>query len=135
MMSKIRRFGVSVSREILDQFDIYIKDRNYPTRSKAIEDIIRETLKKKFLKTGSKGTGAVVLVYDHHKRELVSRLTDIQHDFHGLVICNQHVHLDHHNCMEIIVVRGTHKQMQEITDRIQSAKGVKSVSLSIAEAH
>ncbi len=134
-MSKIKRFGVSISEDLLKEFDTFINKKGYPTRSKAIEDIFRETLKRESIRTGRKGTGAIILVYDHHKRELVSKLTDIQHDFHNLVICNQHIHLDHYNCMEIIVVKGTYKQMQELADKLQSAKGVKHGSLSIAEAH
>lgn len=134
-MSKIKRFGVSISEDLLKEFDTFINKKGYPTRSKAIEDIFRETLKKESIRTGKKGTGAIILAYDHHKRELVSKLTDIQHDFHNLVICNQHIHLDHYNCMEIIVVKGTYKQMQELADKLQSAKGVKHGSLSIAEAH
>ena len=134
-MPKTVRFGVSIKDDLLGRFDAHISRKGYPTRSKAIEDVIRETLKKESLKTGRKGTGAITLVYDHHKRELVSKLTDIQHDFHNMVICNQHVHLDHHNCMEIIVVKGTYKQMSDLADKLQSAKGVKSASLNIAEAH
>lgn len=134
-MSKIKRFGVSISEDLLKEFDTFINKKGYPTRSKAIEDIFRETLKRESIRTGKKGTGAIILAYDHHKRELVSKLTDIQHDFHNLVICNQHIHLDHYNCMEIIVVKGTYKQMQELADKLQSAKGVKHGSLSIAEAH
>ncbi len=132
-MSKIKRFGVSISYDLLEQFDTFINKKGYPTRSKAIEDVIRETLKKESLRIGEKGTGAIIIVYDHHKRELVSKLTYIQHEFHNLVICNQHIHLDHHNCMEIVVVKGTHNQMQKLTDKLQSTKGVKSASLSIAK--
>jgi CopG family nickel-responsive transcriptional regulator len=134
-MHKIKRFGVSILDNLLEQFDSYINKKGYQTRSKAIEDLIREALKKESLRSGKQGSGAIVLVYDHHKRELVSKLTDIQHDYHKLVICNQHVHLEHHNCMEIIVVKGTFAQMQELADTLQSTKGVKSAELSIADAN
>jgi len=134
-MSKIKRFGVSISEDLLKEFDAFINKKGYPTRSKAIEDVFRETLKRESIRTGKKGTGAIILVYDHHKRELVSKLIDIQHNFHNLVICNQHIHLDHYNCMEIIVIKGTYKQMKELADKLQSAKGVKHGSLNIAEAH
>ena len=119
---------------VVNDFDSFVNRKGYPTRSKAIEDIIREELKRESLIKGHKGTGAIILVYDHHKRELVAKLTDIQHDFHGLVICNQHIHLDHYNCMEIIVVKGSQRQMQELADKLKSQKGVKSASLSIASA-
>ena len=132
-MSKIKRFGVSISSDLLDRFDALIQKKGYPTRSKAIEDVMRETVKNESLSLGKNGTGVIIIVYDHHKRELISKLTNIQHDFHNLVICNQHIHLDHHNCMETIVVKGTYNQMQNLTDKIQSTKGVKSASLSIAK--
>lgn len=133
-MSKVKRFGVSISDDLMQQFDAFVDKKGYPTRSKAIEDIIRESLKKEALKAGKKGTGAIILVYDHHKRELVGKLTDIQHDYHNLVICNQHIHLSHHNCMEIIMVKGSQKQMQGLTDKLKAQKGVKFASLSIATA-
>ena len=134
-MTDIKRLSVSIKNSLLKDFDSFIKRKKYPTRSKAVEDIIREELKRDSLIKGKKGTGAIVIVYDHHKRELVSRLTDIQHDFHGMVICNQHIHLDHHNCMEVIVVKGNHDQMQALTNKLKAAKGVKYGSLNIAEAH
>jgi len=133
-MTNIKRFGVSIKENLLKEFDAFIRRRKYPTRSKAIEDIIREELKRDSIARGGKGTGAVILVYDHHKRELVSKLTDIQHDFHGMVICNQHIHLDHHNCMEVIVVKGSLKEMQGLADKMKSQKGVKFGSLMVAAA-
>jgi len=133
-MSEIKRFSISAQDDLLKDFDSYIKRKGYPTRSKAIEDIIREELKRDSLTKGSRGTGAVILVYDHHRRELVSKLTDIQHDFHGMVICNQHIHLDHHNCMEVIVVKGSQIEMQELADKLKAQKGVKFGSLTIASA-
>ncbi|MBN2407640.1 MAG: nickel-responsive transcriptional regulator NikR [Elusimicrobia bacterium] len=133
-MAKIKRFGVSLNDEVLKDFDSLIKRKGYPTRSKAIEDIIREELKKESLVSGNKGTGAIMLVYDHHKRELVAKLTDIQHDYHDLVICNQHIHLDHHNCMEVIVIKGNQRQMQELSDELGAQKGVKSATLTIASS-
>lgn len=133
-MSKITRFGVSVDKDVLNSFDRIIKKKGYPTRSKAIEDLIREELKKESIKKGEKGSGALILVYDHHRRELTGKLTDIQHNYDDIIVCNQHVHLTHHNCMEVIVVKGTNKEMKELSDRLKSCKGVKHVSLTIASA-
>ena len=133
-MPQVRRFGVSVKDDLLKDFDSFVNRKGYPTRSKAIEDIIREELKRESLIKGHKGIGAIILVYNHHKRELVAKLTDIQHDFHGIVICNQHIHLDHHNCMEVIVVKGNQKQMKELADKLKAQKGVKFGSISIATA-
>ena len=131
-MSEIVRFGVSLEKELLEKFDILIKEKKYPNRSEAIRDLIRENLVKREWIEGKEVAGAITLVFDHHKRELVNILTDIQHDFHTLIISSQHIHLDHDNCLEIIVVRGKPTEVRELADKLRAAKGVKYGSLSIA---
>jgi CopG family nickel-responsive transcriptional regulator len=131
-MSEIVRFGVSLEKELLKKFDRLIKEKKYPNRSEAIRDLIRENLVKKEWIEGKEVAGAITLVFDHHKRELVNTLTDIQHDFHQLIISSQHIHLDHDNCLEIIVVRGKPIEVRGLADKLKSTKGVKYGSLSIA---
>ncbi|TET08344.1 MAG: nickel-responsive transcriptional regulator NikR [Candidatus Atribacteria bacterium] len=131
-MSEIVRFGVSLEKELLEKFDILIKEKKYPNRSEAIRDLIRENLVKREWVEGKEVAGAITLVFDHHKRDLVNILTDIQHDFHTLIISSQHIHLDHDNCLEIIVVRGKPTEVRELADKLRAAKGVKYGSLSIA---
>ena len=131
-MSEIVRFGVSLEKELLDKFDRLIKEKKYPNRSEAIRDLIRENLVKREWVEGKEVAGAITLVFDHHKRELVNNLTDIQHDFHQLIISNQHIHLDHSNCLEIIVVKGKPIEVRGLANKLKSTKGVKYGSLSIA---
>ena len=131
-MSGIVRFGVSLEKELLEKFDRLIKEKKYPNRSEAIRDLIRENLVKKEWIEGKEVAGAITLVFDHHKRELVNTLTDIQHDFYQLIISSQHIHLDHNNCLEIIVVRGKPTEARELADKLRAAKGVKYGALSIA---
>ena len=131
-MSEIVRFGVSLEKELLDKFDKLIKEKKYPNRSEAIRDLIRENLVKREWVEGKEVAGSITLVFDHHKRELVNILTDIQHDFHPLIISSQHIHLDHDNCLEIIVVRGKPGEVRELSDKLRSTKGVKYGALSIA---
>jgi len=131
-MSEIVRFGVSLEKELLNKFDILIKDKKYPNRSEAIRDLIRENLVKREWVEGKEVAGAITLVFDHHKRELVNTLTDIQHDFYTLIISSQHIHLDRDNCLEIIVVRGKPIEVRELADKLRATKGVKYGSLSIA---
>ncbi|HEC93404.1 MAG TPA: nickel-responsive transcriptional regulator NikR [Candidatus Atribacteria bacterium] len=131
-MSEIIRFGVSLEKELLEKFDRLIKDKKYPNRSEAIRDLIRENLVKREWVEGKDVAGAITLVFDHHKRELVNTLTDIQHDFHKLIISSQHIHLDHDNCLEIIVVRGKPRDARELADKLRATKGVKYGALSIA---
>ena len=131
-MSDIVRFGVSLEKELLDKFDRLIKETKYPNRSEAIRDLIRENLVKREWVEGKEVAGSITLVFDHHRRELMNTLTDIQHDFYQLIISSQHVHLDYANCLEIIVVRGRPRGVKELADKLRATKGVKYGALSIA---
>ena len=130
-MEKIKRFGVSIESHLLEQFGSYIAANNYGNRSEAIRDLIRkELVEEEWAKTNEDVAGAIVIVYDHHKRELVDKLLDIQHDFHEFIISSQHIHLDHDNCLEIVVVRGRMAQVNDLAAKLKSIKGVKHASLT-----
>ncbi len=131
-MSDIVRFGVSLEKELLEKFDRLIIKKSYPNRSEAIRDLIREELVKREWVEGKEVAGSITLVFDHHRRELMNTLTDIQHDFYQLIISSQHVHLDYDNCLEIIVVRGRPRGVKELADKLRATKGVKYGALSIA---
>lgn len=130
-MAKLFRFGVSLPRDLLDKFDRLIKTKKYNNRSQAFRDLIRQELVKKQWQEGKEIAGAITLVYDHHKRELVGKLTDIQHDYSKLIISSQHVHLDHDNCLEIIAIKGSPKDAQRLADTLKSIKGVKHETFGI----
>lgn len=131
-MSEVVRFGVSLEKELLDKFDRLIKEKKYSNRSEAIRDLIRENLVKREWVEDKEVAGAITLVFDHHKRDLVNILTDIQHDFYQIIISSQHIHLDHSNCLEIIVVRGKPTEVRELANKLKSNRGVKYGALSIA---
>ena len=131
-MSELVRFGISLERELLVKFDTLIKKEKYPNRSEAFRDLIRENLVRKEWIEGEEVAGAITIVYDHHRRELLDRLTDIQHDFHELIVSSQHVHLDKDHCLEIIAVKGNPKEIQKLASRVRSTKGVKHGSLTMA---
>src|SRR4030042_4113897 len=106
-MNNIKRFGVSIESDLIEKFDTYIKSKNYNNRSEALRDLIRkELVDEQWGQTDKNSAGAIVLVYDHHKRELVDNLINIQHNYHKIIISTQHIHLDHRICLEIIVVKG-----------------------------
>jgi CopG family nickel-responsive transcriptional regulator len=131
-MSGLIRFGVSMTKELLAQFDRLIEQQDYPTRSKAIEDLIRQAVVNERLAGGdAEVIGTIDIVYDHHRRELLNRLTDIQHDCQEVILSSQHIHLDHHNCFEIIVVKGAHNVVDKLASRIKAAKGVKHSQLRL----
>jgi CopG family nickel-responsive transcriptional regulator len=131
-MADLYRFGVSLEKELIDEFDKHIEGRSYKNRSEAIRDLIRADLVKKQWLCDNEVAGAITMNYDHHHRELVNKLMDIQHDFQGLVISTQHVHLDHHNCLEIIAVKGRARNVEKLASRLKAQKGVMHVALSMS---
>lgn len=131
-MGNLYRFGISLSQSLIDAFDKHIAGKKYKNRSEAIRDLIREELVRKQWREGGQVAGAVIMTYDHHKRELVGKMLDIQHDYQELIISTQHVHLDHHHCLEIIAVKGKAKDVTALADSLKSQIGVKHVNLSIS---
>jgi len=121
----VSRIGVSLPPELLAEFDGYIEKKGYETRSKAIADLMREALLQEDWASGNPEViGAVTLVYDHHTRGLSDKLTEIQHDRHELIVSTTHIHIDHHRCLEITVLRGKIDAVRELGDRLISARGV-----------
>jgi len=131
-MPKVFRFGISLEKDLLDKFDRLIRGKNYTNRSEAFRDLIREDLVRDQWQKNKKIVGAITLIYDHHKRELVNKLMDIQHDFGGIIISSQHIHLDRNNCLEITAVKGSSKEAKELADSLKSVKGVKHGTLSMS---
>jgi CopG family nickel-responsive transcriptional regulator len=125
-MSDLARIGVSLEADLLKKFDEFISQSGYPTRSEAIKSLINETLiKKKWENSNNLVAGAVIFVYNHHKRELVNKMLDIQHNFNHIIISVQHIHLDHHNCMETVIVKGKVKNILEFMTQVKVIKGIK----------
>jgi CopG family nickel-responsive transcriptional regulator len=126
----LTRFSISLDKELMRQFDVKIKTERCPTRSKAVGDLIRTSLVQTEWREGDVVAGAIVLVYDHHKRDIVKKLTTLQHDCHDMIISTQHIHLDHDNCLEIVAVRGMPAEIDAIVNRLKTVKGLKHVSLA-----
>ena len=123
-MSNLVRFGVSLEEDLLIKFDNHIKKHKYTNRSEALRDMIREELVKKEWTENKEVTGAITLVYDHHTRELLNKVLDVQHDHHDCILSTQHIHLDHHNCFEIIVTKGKSKEIEVLYQKLNSIKSV-----------
>ena len=117
---------------LLDQLDEMVSEKGYDNRSLAIADMIRAHLVE-HRQQDSKGeiAGTITLVYDHHKQHVQEALTDIQHDHHEVIVSTLHVHLDHHNCLEVLVVRGRAGLIKKIADALIAAKGVKHGKLTV----
>jgi len=120
------RFGVSMSKTLLRNFDQLIKEMGYRNRSEAIRDLIRERLvQQEWQSTAQETVGTITIVYSHDVRELTEILTALQHKYHRQIISTMHIHLDKHNCLEVLVVRGRGRQIKKIADRLLSTRGVK----------
>ncbi|MBU0678252.1 MAG: nickel-responsive transcriptional regulator NikR [Verrucomicrobia bacterium] len=131
-MSKLTRLSVSLDENLLKEFDDLVEREGYPTRSKAVADLIRESLISEEWAHGKDVAGAIMMVFDHHKRQLVGHLVDVQHDYHDLIAASQHIHLDHDNCLEVVVVRGKPARVQELHRKLKGTKGVKYAGLTMA---
>ncbi len=128
----IERISASLPSRLVAQFDQMMKEKGYDNRSLAIADMIRGQLVDHAQKFGSEEiAGTITLVYDHHKQHVQATLTDIQHDHNAEIISTMHVHLDHHNCLEVLVVRGSAAVIKKIADELIGAKGVKHGKLTV----
>lgn len=131
-MPGLFRFGVSLEKSLLDKFDRLVREKNYPNRSEAFRDLIRQELIKKEWQNDKEIAGAITIIYDHHKRELLNKIMDTQHDLQKIIISTQHIHLDHNNCLEIVAVKGNPQEVQRLADTLKSIKGVKHGTLNMS---
>ncbi len=124
-MADLVRTGLSLERDLLEQFDKSIAGRNYENRSEAVRDLIREHLVSEEGDKNATIAATLTMVYDHHRPNLTERLTEIQHQAHAQVLAATHVHLDHHNCLEVVIMKGRSAALRKIADQILSLRGVK----------
>lgn len=125
------RFGVSMTHELLADFDRLIADMGSANRSEAIRKLIRERLvQKEWESSEEEIVATVTIVYSHDVHELTERLTEIQHKYYKQIISTMHVHLDEHNCLEILAIKGRAVEVKKIADRLLSTKGIKHGQLT-----
>ncbi len=130
-MGDLVRFGVSIDGELLEKFDGQILGKGYTNRSEAIRDLIRDNLVTDEWERNVETVGTITIVYDHHTRELSETLTHLQHSFDGKIMSVLHVHLDHHNCLEVLVVKGQSRKLSKFADRLVGIRGVKHGKLTM----
>jgi CopG family nickel-responsive transcriptional regulator len=132
-MGHLSRIGVSIDSELLRRFDAFISDKGYDNRSEAFRDLIRDRLVgEAAVAPNAFVVGTVTLMYDHHTRLLPEKLTDLQHEYHDVVISTLHAHLDHDNCVEVILLRGKSRDVRGLADRLISTKGVQHGRLVVS---
>jgi len=125
-MTELARIGIAIPDDLLEEFDRLIEKRGYATRSEAVRDLVRKELVDEISASpNAEVYGTVTLIYDHHARLLLDKLTEIQHQYHEAIISSLHVHLDHDNCLEVILVRGKSPLVQKLANALIATKGVK----------
>jgi CopG family nickel-responsive transcriptional regulator len=123
---ELERIGVAIDRNLLEKFDELIARRGYSNRSEAFRDLIRaELVQDTAGQPSGMVTGTITLLYDHHVRLLSEKLTALQHEYHHHILSTLHVHLDHDNCLEVVVVKGEAAEVRQLADRLIAARGVK----------
>lgn len=128
----LQRFSISLDSDLLAKFDAYIQEHGYSNRSEAVRDLIRKGLVKQEWDRNSRVVGVVTLVYDHHKPQLQERVTDLQHRFYHIITSTTHVHMDHHNCLEVTIAKGRASDVQELAQGLIALRGVKDGSLTMS---
>jgi CopG family nickel-responsive transcriptional regulator len=134
-MQRIERIGVSLEEELLSRFDKLIAKKGYQSRSEAIRDLVRQQLSGEHLADPkAKAVAAVFVVYDHHSTKLMEKLTSLQHSHLLQTISSMHIHLDEHDCLEVIVLRGKVAEINKMAENMLSQKGVKLGKINLVAA-
>ncbi len=128
----VRRFSLSMPGALVRELDQWVKAKGYVNRSQAVADMVSAHVVEHNGEQGDREiAGTITLVYDHHKRNVQALLTDIQHEHQEVIIATLHVHLDHHNCMEVLAVRGKAAIVKLVADQLIAARGVKHGKLTV----
>jgi len=128
------RFGVSLEKDLLEALDGYVKENHFSNRSQAVRHLISNNVVVKKWQCNNMVAGSITLVYDHHKRDLMNQITELQHDFHEVILSSQHIHLSHDNCMEIVAVKGKAAVLTELADKLIAVKGIQHGKLTMSRA-
>ncbi|PLY12777.1 MAG: nickel-responsive transcriptional regulator NikR [Sedimenticola sp.] len=132
-MEETIRFSVSLPKTLLDELDKRIISKGYASRSEFVRDFIREKMVEDNWTHGDEDVaGVLTIIYDHHQRGLTQQIIDIQHSQYVHVLCNTHVHMDHHNCLETIIIKGKPAEIERIALEIGGLKGVRFAKLTRA---
>ena len=131
-MSNLTRTALAIDEDLLARFDAWMSDHGYTNRSEAVRDLIRSALVEQEWSDPAAAVAAVLsIIYDHSASHLAQEVTHIQHEDHHAVLCSQHVHLDHHKCLEVILMRGKVAQLRRVADTIIATRGVHASKLSL----
>ena len=129
----VTRFSISLEKELLSELDMFAVDNNFANRSQAVRHLIEKNIVEKKWHCDNIVAGAVVMIYDHHKKDIINRSNDIQHSYFDVILSSQHYHLSHEICLEIIAVKGHANKLTELSEKLISIKGIKHGKLIMSK--
>jgi CopG family nickel-responsive transcriptional regulator len=130
-MTRVTRTALAIEEDLLRKFDAWMVSRGYDNRSEAVRDLMRSALTEQEWSDPKASVVAVLsVIYDHESHTLAQELTHIQHEDHRAILCSQHVHLDAHRCLEVILMKGTAGQLRRVADTIAATRGVRAGKLT-----
>ena len=130
----VSRFSVSLEKELLDELDQYVNNNCFANRSQALRFLIENNIVKEKWQCNNIVAGAIVLMYDHHKKDIDVKSNDVQHDYYDVILSSQHYHLSHDVCLEIIAVKGKANKLTELSDKLIGIKGIKHGKLVMSKS-
>lgn len=129
----VTRFSISLEKELLEELDLYAVDNNFANRSQAVRHLIEKNIVEKKWQCNNMVAGAIVMIYDHHKKDILAKSNDIQHNYFDVILSSQHYHLSHEICLEIIAVKGYANKLTELSEKLISIKGIKHGKLIMSK--
>jgi CopG family nickel-responsive transcriptional regulator len=130
----VARFSISLEKELLDELDQFADENNFANRSQAVRHLIEKNIVEKKWHCNNIVAGAIVMTFDHHKKDILAKSNDIQHNYFDVILSSQHYHLNHDNCLEIIAVKGHAKILTELSEMLISIKGIKLGKLIMSKS-
>lgn len=130
----VTRFSISIEEELLKELDSYVDDNSFANRSQALRHLIENNIVERKWLCNNVVAGAIVLIYDHHKKDILNRSNEIQHNYHEVILSSQHYHLSHDICLEIIAVKGIAKKLTALADKLIAIKGIRHGKLVMSKA-
>ncbi len=129
----VTRFSISLEKYLLEELDRFAENNRFPNRSQALRHLIEKNIIEEKWQCNNVVAGAIVIIYDHHKKDISTKSNDIQHDYHDVILSTQHYHLSHDMCLEITAVRGEANRLTDLSDKLISIKGIKHGKLVMSK--
>ena len=129
----VTRFSISLEEELLKELDQYVNDNKFANRSQAVRQLIERNIVEQKWYCNNVVAGAIVMIYDHYKKDILTKINELQHNYFDVILSSQHYHLNHEICLEIIAVKGVANKLTELSDKLISIKGIRHGKLIMSK--